>query len=56
MLLRSADTDLSDGMTVPDGEWFNGNMFGGIAAVSSPTYRPADHPPDAPAGCPPVSP
>ncbi len=28
-LFRSSDTDLSNGMTVPDGQWYNGNMFGG---------------------------
>lgn len=28
-LFRSPDRDLSNGMTVPSGEWFNGNMFGG---------------------------
>ena len=36
VLLRSADTNLSDGMTIPNGEWFNGNMFGGTP-LSSPT-------------------
>ena len=35
-LFRSSDDDLSDGMTIPDGEWFNGNMFGG-APLSQPT-------------------
>ncbi|MGB7506790.1 MAG: DUF4185 domain-containing protein [Mycobacterium sp.] len=35
-LFRSSDDDLSDGMTIPDGEWFNGNMFGG-APLSGPT-------------------
>lgn len=28
-LFRSPDRELSNGMTVPSGEWFNGNMFGG---------------------------
>ena len=28
-LFRSSDRDLGDGMTVPAGEWLNGNMFGG---------------------------
>ena len=28
-LFRSSDTNLGDGMTVPDGQWLNGNMFGG---------------------------
>ena len=35
-LLRSSDRDLSDGITIPNGEWFNGNMFGGTP-LSSPT-------------------
>ncbi|WNG86893.1 DUF4185 domain-containing protein [Mycobacterium sp. ITM-2016-00317] len=35
-LFRSSDRDLSDGMTIPDGEWYNGNMFGG-APLSGPT-------------------
>ncbi|MBX7432031.1 DUF4185 domain-containing protein [Mycobacterium sp. Y57] len=35
-LFRSSDDDLSDGMTIPNGEWFNGNMFGG-APLSGPT-------------------
>ena len=28
-LFRSPDRDLSNGMAVPDGQWLNGNMFGG---------------------------
>ncbi|MGE2834329.1 DUF4185 domain-containing protein [Mycobacterium sp. SMC-4] len=36
-LFRSSDRDLSDGISIPNGEWFNGNMFGG-APLSSPTY------------------
>jgi Domain of unknown function (DUF4185) len=28
-LFRSPDRDLSNGMTVPGGQWLNGNMFGG---------------------------
>jgi hypothetical protein len=35
-LFRSSDPNLSDGMSIPIGEWFNGNMFGG-APLSSPT-------------------
>ncbi|WP_064279624.1 DUF4185 domain-containing protein [Mycolicibacterium iranicum] len=35
-LFRSNDRDLSDGITIPDGEWFNGNMFGG-APLDAPT-------------------
>jgi Domain of unknown function (DUF4185) len=43
-LLRSADTDLTNGMSIPNGEWFNGNMFGG-APLSNPTFaRQIIHP------------
>ena len=35
-LFRSSDDDLSDGITIPNGEWFNGNMFGG-APLDAPT-------------------
>ncbi|MGV0874737.1 DUF4185 domain-containing protein [Mycolicibacterium sp. XJ879] len=50
-LFRSSDDDLSDGMTIPDGEWFNGNMFGG-APLSNPTFaRQIIHPaPGLPTG------
>lgn len=50
VLLRSADTVLSDGMTIPDGEWFNGNMFGGTP-LGNPTFaRQIIHPDGLPAG------
>ncbi|CAN3130917.1 DUF4185 domain-containing protein [Mycobacterium sp. smrl_JER01] len=39
-LFRSSDTDLSDGMTIPDGEWFNGNMFGGAPLSGPKEARP----------------
>ncbi|GJF16703.1 hypothetical protein NGTWS1803_33210 [Mycolicibacterium cyprinidarum] len=39
-LFRSSDDDLSNGMTIPDGEWFNGNMFGGAPLSSPTTARP----------------
>lgn len=50
-LFRSSDYDLADGMTIPDGEWFNGNMFGG-APLSNPTFaRQIIHPaPGLPTG------
>ncbi|MDG4665466.1 DUF4185 domain-containing protein [Mycobacterium sp. 236(2023)] len=35
-LFRSNDHDLSDGITIRNGEWFNGNMFGG-APLDGPT-------------------
>lgn len=50
VLLRSADTDLSDGMTIPNGEWFNGNMFGGSPLSSPTTARQIIHPSGLPAG------
>jgi hypothetical protein len=50
VLLRSADTDLSDGMTIPNGEWFNGNMFGGTPLSSPTTARQIIHPSGLPAG------
>lgn len=28
-IFRSSDTDLSDGIQIPDGQWYTGNMFGG---------------------------
>ncbi|WP_396906420.1 DUF4185 domain-containing protein, partial [Mycolicibacterium phlei] len=28
-LFRSSDTDLSNGMEIPNGQWYTGNMFGG---------------------------
>ena len=36
-LFRSPDRDLSNGMAVPGGQWFNGNMFGG-SPLWEPTY------------------
>ena len=35
-LFRSSDNDLSDGMTVPPGEFGNGNMFGGAPLWDNP--------------------
>ena len=42
-LFRSSDINLADGMSIPDGQWFNGNMFGG-APLWEPDLRAADHP------------
>jgi hypothetical protein len=50
VLLRSADTVLSDGVTIPNGEWFNGNMFGGTPLSSPTTARQIIHPDGLPAG------
>ncbi len=44
-LFRSSDDDLSDGMTIPKGEWFNGNMFGGAPLSSPTTARQIINPP-----------
>ncbi|MEO3761089.1 DUF4185 domain-containing protein [Mycobacterium sp. B14F4] len=37
-IFRSSDTILIDGMEIPDGQWFNGNMFGG-APLGPTQYR-----------------
>jgi hypothetical protein len=50
VLLRSADTVLSDGVTIPNGEWFNGNMFGGTPLSTPTTARQIIHPDGLPAG------
>lgn len=39
-LFRSSDNDLSDGMTIPNGEWYNGNMFGGAPLSNRYEARP----------------
>jgi hypothetical protein len=49
-ILRSADTFLVDGMSIPDGEWFNGNMFGGAPLSSATTARQVIFPSGLPAG------
>ncbi len=43
-LFRSSDTDLSDGITIPNGEWYTGNMFGG-APLDGAGQRAPDHQP-----------
>ncbi|WP_163721567.1 DUF4185 domain-containing protein [Mycolicibacterium psychrotolerans] len=39
-LFRSADSDLSDGITITDGEWRTGNMFGGAPLDGPVNARP----------------
>lgn len=39
-LFRSSDTDLSDGITIPNGEWYTGNMFGGAPLDGAVNARP----------------
>jgi hypothetical protein len=50
VLLRSSDTNLANGMSIPAGQWFNGNMFGGTP-LGNPTFaRQIIHPDGLPAG------
>jgi hypothetical protein len=50
-LFRSSDTNLADGMSIPDGQWFNGNMFGGAPlGPNSTTARQIIFPDGLPAG------
>lgn len=51
-LFRSSDLNLADGLSIPNGEWFNGNMFGG-SPLWEPTYaRQIILPERLPAGLP----
>jgi len=43
VLMRSADTDLTNGIDVPDGEFGNGNMFGGMPLWDVPPGRPYEN-------------
>ncbi|WP_330218744.1 DUF4185 domain-containing protein [Mycolicibacterium obuense] len=43
-LFRSSDTDLSDGITIPNGEWFTGNYFGGAPLDGPVNARPIINP------------
>jgi hypothetical protein len=43
VLMRSADTDLTNGVDVPDGEFGNGNMFGGMPLWDVPPGRPYEN-------------
>ncbi len=50
-IFRSSDTDLANGMEIPDGQWFNGNMFGGAPlGPNSTTARQVIFPEGLPAG------
>ncbi|HEY6576193.1 MAG TPA: DUF4185 domain-containing protein, partial [Mycobacterium sp.] len=50
VLLRSSDTDLANGITIPAGQWSNGNMFGGTP-LGDPTFaRQIIRPDGLPAG------
>ncbi|MCW2557760.1 MAG: hypothetical protein JWP55_1724 [Mycobacterium sp.] len=43
VLMRSADTDLTNGVDVPDGEFGNNNMFGGMPLWDVPPGRPYEN-------------
>lgn len=43
-LFRSSDTTLSDGITIPNGEWFTGNYFGGAPLDGPVNARPIINP------------
>jgi hypothetical protein len=43
VLMRSADTDLANGVDVPDGEFRNDNMFGGMPLWDVPLGRPYEN-------------
>jgi hypothetical protein len=43
VLMRSADTDLTNGVDVPNGEFGNGNMFGGMPLWDVPPGRPYEN-------------
>ncbi len=50
-IFRSSDTDLTNGMLIPAGQWFNGNMFGGAPlGPNSTTARQIIFPDGLPAG------
>lgn len=52
ILFRTSNTDLSKGISIPDGQWLNGNMFGGTPLSSPTTARQIILPSGLPAGLP----
>ena len=42
-IFRSSDTDLTDGMTIADGQWFNGNMVRRSTVGPEFDHRETDH-------------
>lgn len=52
ILFRSSDANLADGISIPAGQWFNGNMFGGTPLSSPTTARQIILPAKLPAGLP----
>ncbi|MBJ7384357.1 MAG: DUF4185 domain-containing protein, partial [Mycolicibacterium sp.] len=51
-LFRSSDLTLADGLAIPDGQWLNGNMFGGSPLWQSNYARQIILPERLPAGLP----
>ena len=50
-IFRSSDVNLANGMEIPNGQWFNGNMFGGAPlGPNSTTARQVIFPEGLPAG------
>ncbi|HET6733009.1 DUF4185 domain-containing protein [Mycobacterium sp.] len=50
-IFRSSDINLANGMEIPNGQWFNGNMFGGAPlGPNSTTARQVIFPEGLPAG------
>ncbi|WP_343044047.1 DUF4185 domain-containing protein [Mycolicibacterium sediminis] len=52
-LFRSSDLTLADGLSVPDGQWLNGNMFGGSPLWEENYARQIILPERLPSGLPP---
>ncbi|MGX9670296.1 DUF4185 domain-containing protein [Mycobacterium sp. HM-7] len=52
ILFRSSDANLADGISIPAGQWLNGNMFGGTPLSSPTTARQIILPAKLPAGLP----
>ncbi|MDR3664518.1 MAG: DUF4185 domain-containing protein [Mycobacterium sp.] len=52
VLFRTSTTNLANGISIPDGQWFNGNMFGGAPLSSPTTARQIILPSGLPAGLP----
>lgn len=52
VLARSSDTNLADGISIPAGQWLNGNMFGGMPLIQQNYARQIILPERLPAGLP----
>ncbi len=54
-IFRSSDRDLSNGMEIPDGQWYTGNMFGGAPLGPDGTRTAPARSSSPRGGCPPAS-